>query len=358
MTSALSSTTDPTTLRIPRTYAANGVGAGLVLPRDPQGGRRVRQLLAERLGRARGDHPRRRQPRPADALAPDRHPSRRVDRSTRRCGRARPSATATSPSRRCRPAAGSATVSVEPGGAAARPAGAVRARPGLSHVLLASGLRLTWNGSRRQRRRAELSRLPRRRRDRHAPSTNSFDDTAVTAGRHVYTVYAQDGAGNRSAASAPYVVTVPAKQERASRSGPPTAPGRGCACTSGACATTRRRLTAKARDASGIKRARAAHRRSPRAGAQGQPGQLPLARAARAPPHRGRRAGQARQPLDVPAEPARAGVGSARDPRDLARARGDGDLGVRDRQRPDRAQRRPARRSRRTSTRTSRRSSG
>ncbi len=104
--------------------------------------------------------------------------------------------------------AGSATVSVN---MAAPPLDqqAPSAPTGLSHVLLRSGLRLTWNGSGDN---VGVQSYPVYRDgvEIGTAATNSFDDAAVTAGRHVYTVYAQDGANNRSAASAPYVVTVPA----------------------------------------------------------------------------------------------------------------------------------------------------
>jgi Gametolysin peptidase M11 len=81
---------------------------------------------------------------------------------------------------------------------------------GLSHVLLSSGLRLSWNpsGDNVGVRSYTIDR------DGYAigtTSARSYDDTTVTAGRHVYTVYAQDAARNQSPASAPYVVDVPAQ---------------------------------------------------------------------------------------------------------------------------------------------------
>jgi hypothetical protein len=80
---------------------------------------------------------------------------------------------------------------------------------GLSHVLLAKGLRLSWNpsGDNVGVRSYTINR------DGYAiatSSTRSYDDTTVTSGRHVYTVYAEDAAHNQSPASAPYVVDVPA----------------------------------------------------------------------------------------------------------------------------------------------------
>jgi hypothetical protein len=86
-------------------------------------------------------------------------------------------------------------------------------------------------------------------------SSTSFDDTTALPGSHVYTVYARDAAGNVSPASAPYVVTVPAKSTSAlkkSAAGDRTGPR---------LRLTRRRargkrllLTAKARDRAGVAR--------------------------------------------------------------------------------------------------------
>jgi hypothetical protein len=105
--------------------------------------------------------------------------------------------------------AGAATVSVN---MAAPPLDqqSPSAPTGLTHSLLARGLRLSWNPSGDNvgvrsydvlRDGVELGTTPGR----------SFDDTSVTPGGHAYTVYAVDGAGNRSPASAPYVVDVPVR---------------------------------------------------------------------------------------------------------------------------------------------------
>ena len=75
----------------------------------------------------------------------------------------------------------------------------------------------------------------------------------MTSGRHVYSVYAQDGAGNRSAASAPYIVTVPAKSVRRAKR-PSDRTGPRVRLHQRRLRHDRLRLTAKARDASGIKR--------------------------------------------------------------------------------------------------------
>jgi hypothetical protein len=82
---------------------------------------------------------------------------------------------------------------------------------GLSHSLLANGLRLRWGGSGDN---VGVASYPVYRDGVQVGSSasSSYDDTTVTAGAHVYTVYAQDGAGNRSQPSEPHVVTVPAGQ--------------------------------------------------------------------------------------------------------------------------------------------------
>ena len=50
-------------------------------------------------------------------------------------------------------------------------------------------------------------------------SGTTLNDTTVLPGQHVYTVYAQDGAGNRSSASDPYVVSVRASKTSKLKSG-------------------------------------------------------------------------------------------------------------------------------------------
>lgn len=105
--------------------------------------------------------------------------------------------------------AGAATVSINMS-AAPLDQQSPTAPTGLTHALLAQGLRLSWNGSGDNvgvrsyavfRDGVEIGTSP----------TRSFDDTSVGAGRHVYTVYALDAANNRSPASAPYVVDVPVR---------------------------------------------------------------------------------------------------------------------------------------------------
>jgi hypothetical protein len=80
----------------------------------------------------------------------------------------------------------------------------------LSHAFLASGLRLSWNPS-GDNVGVRSYAVYRDGIEIGTTAGRSFDDLTVTAGRHVYTVYALDAAGNRSPASAPYVVDVPAQ---------------------------------------------------------------------------------------------------------------------------------------------------
>jgi hypothetical protein len=96
---------------------------------------------------------------------------------------------------------------------------------GLSSTRLAAGLRLSWDGSGDN---VGVAAYPVYRDGAAVGSspTNSFDDTTVLPGQHVYTVYAQDGSGNLSPASLPYVVNIPAgkvsqlKSRSTDRTGP------------------------------------------------------------------------------------------------------------------------------------------
>ena len=250
MSSALSSTTDPTTLRIPRTYAAGGaVQDWYYLETRESGGVFDNFSLSDWAVRGVtirvDDNP--------DQLTRSRlidtHPGGSIADAPLRPGETfsdgRIAVTAVAA------AAGSATVSVN---LAAPPLDqqAPSAPTGLSHVLLASGLRLTWTGSGDN---VAVRSYPVYRDgvEIGTASTNSFDDTAVTSGRHVYSVYAQDGAGNRSAASAPYIVTVAAKRVRRAKR-PSDRTGPRVRLHQRRLRHDRLRLTAKARDASGIKR--------------------------------------------------------------------------------------------------------
>jgi hypothetical protein len=81
---------------------------------------------------------------------------------------------------------------------------------GLTHSLLAQGLRLSWSGS-GDNVGVRSYAVNRDGVEIGTTAARSFDDTSVSPGRHAYTVYALDAARNRSAASAPHVVDVPAR---------------------------------------------------------------------------------------------------------------------------------------------------
>ena len=89
---------------------------------------------------------------------------------------------------------------------------------GLHHTLISGGLHLAWNPS------SDDSGVVRYvvQRDGIQIGTSggpAFDDLSVSPGGHVYTVYAEDVAGNRSGASAPYTVSVPSVTPIASGTG-------------------------------------------------------------------------------------------------------------------------------------------
>jgi Bacterial Ig domain/Gametolysin peptidase M11 len=124
---------------------------------------------------------------------------------------------------------------------------------GLSHTLLANGVRLSWAAS-ADNVGVRSYAIYRDGVEIGTTAASSFDDTTVTAGHHVYTVYALDAAGNRSPASLAYVIDVAVQNVK----------------TKKAVAADRKaprlrlyrkrgrhgllKLTAKARDASGIAR--------------------------------------------------------------------------------------------------------
>jgi hypothetical protein len=79
---------------------------------------------------------------------------------------------------------------------------------GLRHTLGAGGVRLGWEPS------VDDAGVVRYAVNRDGveigtSGPSAFDDPSATAGPHAYTVAAEDAAGNRSAASAPYTLTVP-----------------------------------------------------------------------------------------------------------------------------------------------------
>jgi hypothetical protein len=125
---------------------------------------------------------------------------------------------------------------------------------GVAHTLVNGTVRLTWAGSGDN---VGVSSYAVYRDGTPVGSSGApaYDDATVQPGQHVYTVYAEDAAGNRSAASAPYVVTVPVLNTAASKT--PRAVDR----TRPTVRLSRKRLrrgrlllTARASDKSGIAR--------------------------------------------------------------------------------------------------------
>jgi hypothetical protein len=207
ITSALASTSQPTALRIPRTYDEGLVDSWYYLEIRKSGGAFDLFSASDAVTKGvsiRGT------PDPADGgqtWLVDNHPGGSIydaallPGETFRDGHI--SVTTLSAG------LGAATVSVN---MAAGPLDQQRpsAPGGLTHALLAQGLRLSWNPS------GDNVGVRSYAVDRDgfqigSTASRSFDDLTVTAGRHAYTVYALDAAGNRSLASAPYVVDVPAQ---------------------------------------------------------------------------------------------------------------------------------------------------
>jgi hypothetical protein len=223
MTSALESTTSPTTLRVPRSYAAGGaVQDWYYLEIRKSGGVFDAFSLTDPVVRGVSirvdDDP----SQTTRSRLLDNHPGGSIYDAPLQPGETfsdgKISVTTESA------ANGSASVSINMSAPPLDQA-APSAPTGLSHVLLNPGLRLSWYGSADD---VGVSAYAVYRDGVHVGSsaTGSFDDRTVSTGRHVYTVYARDGAGNLSAASAPYVVTVPAanaaalKARAIDRSGP------------------------------------------------------------------------------------------------------------------------------------------
>jgi hypothetical protein len=105
---------------------------------------------------------------------------------------------------------------------------------GLSHALVGGGVQLAWAASSDD---TGVTAYPVYRDGVQVGSSAGlwFDDAGVPPGPHVYTVYAEDAAGKRSAASWPYVVTVPAPTAVAG--GAASADGVGAAGSGGAAGT-------------------------------------------------------------------------------------------------------------------------
>ena len=91
---------------------------------------------------------------------------------------------------------------------------APQAPRGLSHVITGSVVRLSWTAASDNVGVRSYS-VYRDGVQIGTSATPAFDDATAAPGQHVYTVRARDAAGNLSAASAPYVVTVPVPATRA-----------------------------------------------------------------------------------------------------------------------------------------------
>jgi hypothetical protein len=250
MTSALRPTSSATTLRVPRTYAAGGAVKDwyYLEVRQPGG---VFESFSPTDAFATGvsirvaDNP----TEATQSRLLDTHPSGTIYDAPLEVGKTfsdgRISVTTVAAG------SGAATVAIN---MAAPPLDQLSpsAPTGLSHVLLKPGVRLSWNGSADN---VGVSAYPVYRDGVQVGSSasSSYDDTSVLAGQHVYTVYAQDGAGNLSQASAPYVVTVPA-QARALRSRPADRTGPRLRLVRQRLRGARLLLRASARDAAGVAR--------------------------------------------------------------------------------------------------------
>jgi hypothetical protein len=133
----------------------------------------------------------------------------------------------------------------------------------LSHTLAAGGaVRLAWNASRDNVAVSGYG-VVRDGMQIASASSTSFEDQTASVGPHVYTVYAYDAAGNRSAASEPHTVVIPSAGSllagdgqgvysvlpvSGDRQGPVIRLGRKRAATGGLV------LQARARDAAGVRR--------------------------------------------------------------------------------------------------------
>jgi hypothetical protein len=249
--SAFDQTTQPTTLRVPRTYAADGAvqdwyyveirkpggpfenfsltdwavrGVSIRVDDDPSQTTRSR-LLDTHPGGTINDAPL----QPGETFSDG-----RISVTTISAG------------------SGSASVAVN---TSAPPLDqqAPAAPTGLSSTRLASGLRLSWNGSGDN---VGVAAYPVYRDGVAVGSspTNSFDDTAALPGQHVYTVYAQDGSGNLSTSSLPYVVDIKAGRVSQLKTGATDRTGPRVRLFRHRLRGGRLDLIARARDAAGIAR--------------------------------------------------------------------------------------------------------
>jgi hypothetical protein len=209
MTAALDQTTQATTLRIPRTRAANGsVTDWYYLETRKSGGVfdnfSLSDWIVKGVSIRVNDDP---------ALATrskllDTHPATNINDAALQPGETfsdgQISVTTLS--------AGNGTATVQ---IALQPQPADGQAPtvptGLSHVLTGGGVRLQWSAS-TDNVGVSAYMVYRDGVQVGSAAVTSYDDTTVLPGQHVYTVYAQDGAGNRSAASAPHTVTEPRRK--------------------------------------------------------------------------------------------------------------------------------------------------
>jgi hypothetical protein len=251
MTSALTSTSAPTTLRVPSRYSSSGGvkdwyyleirQPGLVfenfLASDP-----VATGVSVRLN----DDP----SRMTQSRLIDMRPANSINDGSLRTGETfsdgQVSVTTLSAG------SGSATVSIN---MSAPPLDqqSPSTPSGLSHSPLGAGLRLSWSGSGDN---VGVSSYPvfRDGIEIGSSSAGSYDDTTVLPGQHVYTVYAQDAAGNRSLPSDPYVVTVPTPTTRKLKTSSADRTGPRLRLFRRRLRGDRLQLTAKARDAAGVAR--------------------------------------------------------------------------------------------------------
>jgi hypothetical protein len=205
--SAFDQTTQPTTLRVPRTYAASGAVQDwyYVETRKPSGpfeNFSLNDWVVKGVSIRVDDDP----SQTTRSRLLDTHPGGSINDAPLQPGETfsdgQISVTTISAG------GGSASVAVN---MSAPPLDqlAPSAPSGLSSTRLASGLRLSWDGSGDN---VGVAAYPVYRDGVSIGSspTNSFDDTTVLPGQHVYTVYAQDGSGNLSPSSLPYVVNIPA----------------------------------------------------------------------------------------------------------------------------------------------------
>jgi hypothetical protein len=251
MTSALDSTTEPTTLRIPRTYAAGGAVQDWYYLEIRKSGGVFDNFLASDWA-VKGvsirvdDDP----SLTTRSRLLDMHPGGSIYDAPLQPGETfsdgQIAVTTVS--------AGSGTASVSINMSAPPLDQQAPAAPtGLSSTPLANGLRLSWNGSGDN---VGVSAYPVYRDGVQIGSspTNSYDDTTVLPGQHVYTVYAQDAAGNLSPASAPYVVTVAKAKTSSLKKGSTDRTGPWVRLWRQRVPGGRLQLTAKARDKAGIAR--------------------------------------------------------------------------------------------------------